>query len=62
MSLRTCLEWLEPRRLLTSDLVADYQGIYPTDAVAMDGFSYFAATDISHGEELWRSDGTVEGT
>src|SRR5690349_14604313 len=62
MQLQTCLEWLESRRLLTSDLVADYQGIYPTDAVAMKGFSFFAATDVAHGNELWRSDGTVEGT
>jgi ELWxxDGT repeat protein len=62
MQLVPCLEWLESRRLLTSDLVADYQGIYPTDAVAMNGFSYFGAADVAHGKELWRSDGTVDGT
>jgi ELWxxDGT repeat protein len=62
MQLRTCLELLESRRLLTSDLVADFQGIYPTDAVSLDGISYFAAADVGHGKELWRSDGTHDGT
>ena len=28
----------------------------------MGGVAYFAANDGIHGEELWRSDGTVSGT
>ena len=28
----------------------------------MGGVAYFAANDGNHGEELWRSDGTVSGT
>ena len=32
------------------------------DPVVMGGVAYFAANDGIHGEELWRSDGTVSGT
>src|SRR5678815_4934485 len=28
----------------------------------LDGFYYFSADDGIHGEELWRSDGSPEGT
>ena len=34
----------------------------PRNPVVMGGVAYFAADDGSHGEELWRSDGTVSGT
>ncbi len=34
----------------------------PRDPVVMGGVAYFAANDGIHGEELWRSDGTVSGT
>jgi ELWxxDGT repeat protein len=31
-------------------------------AAEMDGIVYFAGTDPANGEELWRTDGTPEGT
>lgn len=34
----------------------------PGLAVVLDGYAYFAANDVTHGVELWRSDGTAEGT
>ena len=34
----------------------------PRNPVVMGGVAYFAADDGNHGEELWRSDGTVSGT
>ncbi|MBI4511280.1 MAG: hypothetical protein HY698_16725 [Deltaproteobacteria bacterium] len=34
----------------------------PRPFVAWDGTLYFAADDGEHGSELWRSDGTAEGT
>lgn len=34
----------------------------PGKMVVMDGVAYFPATDPVHGQELWRSDGTPEGT
>lgn len=34
----------------------------PSKAVAAAGSLFFAATDPSHGRELWRSDGTAAGT
>ncbi|MEO8361040.1 MAG: ELWxxDGT repeat protein [Vicinamibacteria bacterium] len=40
-------------------------GVAPSDPrsmVVMGGVAYFAATDPSHGTELWRSDGTPAGT
>ena len=56
------IESLEPRRLLTSNIVADFGGIYPTDSVTVNDISYFTANDGAHGRELWRSDGTPGGT
>src|SRR4051812_29108213 len=56
------VELLEPRRLLSSSLVADFNGVYPTDSVTLNGVSYFAANDGKHGTELWKSDGTADGT
>lgn len=56
------VESLETRKLLSSNLVADVGGIYPTDAVTLNNISYFTANDGKHGRELWRSDGTTAGT
>jgi ELWxxDGT repeat protein len=35
---------------------------YNTWFAALDGILYFAAKDLLHGEELWKSDGTEAGT
>jgi ELWxxDGT repeat protein len=62
MSAQQHLEQLEIRRLLSANLVADVGGIYPSDSVSLNGVSYFAAQNVEHGTELWRSDGTQPGT
>src|SRR5687768_11768787 len=41
---------------------ADSVSSQPSDAVFFDGAWYFAADDGVRGRELWRSDGTSEGT
>jgi ELWxxDGT repeat protein len=56
------IDSLEARRLLSSSVVADSAGIYPTDSVTLNGVSYFAADDGVHGKELWKSNGTTTGT
>lgn len=38
------------------------QSFSPLHAVDLGGVLYFAAADAAHGSELWRSDGTSEGT
>ena len=48
--------------MLSRSLVGDFGGIYPTDTAAIKGISYFAADDGVRGKELWKCDGTVEGT
>jgi ELWxxDGT repeat protein len=56
------VDQLEARRLLSTNLVADFNGFYPTDTAEVDGIAYFTANDGVHGRELWKSDGTPGGT
>src|SRR5262245_30835782 len=62
------LEGLEDRRLLSTvvELLTDINvnglGSSPGAMVAIGGTAYFAATDVDHGRELWKSDGTAAGT
>ncbi len=57
---------LEPRITPTVSLVADInsegRGSNPNQYAQVGGFVYFAATDETHGIELWRTDGTSAGT
>lgn len=61
---RVTSERLEPRWLLAANLVADVS-IAPFDVrllTSNEKIAYFAGRDAMHGEELWRTDGTVAGT
>ncbi|WP_342190409.1 hypothetical protein Pla52nx_003010 [Stieleria varia] len=66
--LAASFESLEARNLLTFaiDLFADInqfgQSSFASDMVELNGDIYFAADDGISGTELWRSDGTAEGT
>ena len=40
----------------------DMAGSDPAHLVNVDGVLYFAASTATHGVELWKSDGTAEGT
>jgi ELWxxDGT repeat protein len=62
MKMQLTVESLENRRLLAANILADFGGIYPTQSVTVNGTSYFAANDGTHGSELWKSDGTIAGT
>lgn len=59
-------EVLESRRLLSAVLVRDVNTdpatSEPGGFCEADGTLYFAATDDSGGRELWRTDGTADGT
>jgi ELWxxDGT repeat protein len=54
------IESLESRRLLSGLPV--HSGLNPTDLVNADGTLLFANDDQSHGTEIWKSDGTQQGT
>ena len=64
--LRTGLESLESRRLLTAvlieDIVAGVAGSTPANFTQAGDLLYFTATTPVHGMELWKTDGTAEGT
>lgn len=47
---------------LTRAINAQVGGISPFNMMAMEGYALFGAADPLKGQELWRSDGTAEGT
>ena len=47
---------------LIKDINTDTSGSVPSHLIVMNGVVYFAASDPQNGMELWRSDGTPEGT
>ena len=47
---------------LVRDINLTTAGSDPSQFTAVGDVGYFAATDISSGRELWRSDGTAAGT
>lgn len=56
---------LDPAGLQPPQLLRDinpFSGSYPRDVVPHAGKVYFQANDGLHGRELWRSDGTRQGT
>ena len=40
----------------------DFAGTLTQTPVVMNGAMYFTATDSAHGTELWKSNGTTQGT
>src|SRR5258708_39002902 len=65
-SYRPRLEMLEDRTVLSPTMVADINqqpvDSNPHNLVSVNGELYFAANDGSHGNQLWKTDGTAEGT
>ncbi|MGE5609813.1 MAG: ELWxxDGT repeat protein [Bacillota bacterium] len=59
-------ERLEPRVLLSSELVKDIAavtvGSSPNGFTSSGDWLYFSANDTVHGQELWKTDGTDRGT
>ncbi|MBO0698525.1 MAG: hypothetical protein J2P46_09030, partial [Zavarzinella sp.] len=47
---------------INQDTAANNPGSSPTEFTNVGGITYFAATTIAHGRELWRTDGTDAGT
>ncbi len=52
--------WGEP--FLVADVAVIGRGSHPTDLVGGSGTLFFVADDGYSGRELWRSDGTADGT
>ena len=50
-----------PSRLLR-DINTDSIDSYPYESIEIDGVIFFAAEDGEYGRELWKSDGTEQGT
>src|SRR5437867_4445531 len=63
---RLRLEALEDRTVLSPALVADINQLSadsnPHSLVNFEGELYFAANDGIHGNQLWKSNGTADGT
>ena len=47
---------------LVKDIEDAVIGGYKGNPVALNGYLYFLGEDLAHGVEIWRSDGTTEGT
>src|SRR5262245_14134680 len=47
---------------LVKDINLNTVGSSPDGLVEINGSVFFAATDQTHGRELWKTDGTAEGT
>src|SRR5438067_13780239 len=66
VSNRVLCEELEPRRLLSASCLKDINtttlGSNPEQVVDVGGMAFFVANDGVHGFELWKSDGTADGT
>ena len=60
MSALFSFQTLETRRLLSTNLVADAGGIYPTHSVTVNGVSYFTANDGVY-EPAMRATGNYSG-
>src|SRR2546428_4712841 len=63
-----CLEALESRVFLAASFIKDINTSFAasvtdsTSYAALGNFLYFNAVDQTHGDELWRTDGTSTGT
>src|SRR6185437_4907061 len=62
------LEPLESRALLSvmpallKDVNPGPASSFPTEFVGSNGTTFFTATDRLHGRELWKTNGTMQGT